>query len=432
MGRVGEGVLNVLIVGSGAREHALAWKALQSPLTDAVYCVPGNAGTAPIAVNIEIEATDVDGISRFVKERDVSLTIIGPEAAVAAGLADRLITEGRLVFGPTKAAGQIESSKAFAKALMRRAGVPTPEYRVFDDAASAKEFVRGERRPFVVKADGLAKGKGSLVPRDVEQTLECIDTLMLRRTVGAAADRIVLEEKLEGREVSLMALVDGEQVVPLAPACDYKRALDGDRGPNTGGMGGYSPVPFFDDDQVARAVEVALEPVIDALRAEGTPYRGCLYAGLMVTPSGMQVLEYNARFGDPETQIVLPRIEGDLIALLVDAARGQLSERPSWSSRTTVGVVLTSRGYPEAYQVGFPIAGIGKIEADVFVFHAGSQSDSSGYLTAGGRVLTVVALGESLSQARERAYRNVERLEFEGMSYRRDLALRELEAPALP
>src|SRR5919201_1605184 len=263
--------MNVLIVGSGAREHALVWKALQSPLTEAVYCAPGNAATAAIAINVPIEVTDVEGMVRFVEERDVGLTVIGPEAAVAAGLADRLTAAGRLVFGPTKVAGQIESSKAFAKSLMTR---------------------------------------------DAEETLECIDTLMLRRTVGAAADRIVLEEKLDGREVSLLALVDGQRVLALEPVCDYKRALDGDKGPNTGGMGGYSPVSFFGADRTQQAVDRALLPVVEALRADGTPYCGCLYAGLMVGPSGLQVLEYNARFGDPETQVVMPRLQTDPIELL--------------------------------------------------------------------------------------------------------------------
>jgi phosphoribosylamine--glycine ligase len=421
--------MNVLIVGGGAREHALTWKALQSPLTDAVYCAPGNAATAAIAVNCGLEATDVDGIVRFVLERDVRLTVIGPEAAVAAGLGDRLEASNRLVFGPTAAAGRVESSKAFAKSLMARAGVATPAYQVFDDAARAKDFVRGEGRAFVVKADGLAQGKGTLVPRDAEETLECIDTLMLRKTVGAAADRIVLEEKIDGREVSLMAMVDGDRVVPLPPACDYKRALDGDKGPNTGGMGGYSPVGFFGPADVDRAVAEVLLPVVQTLRQDGTPYRGCLYAGLMVGSSGVQVLEFNARFGDPEAQVVLPRLEGDLIPLLEAAARGVLGEvRPSWSARSSVGVVLASRGYPGTYPTGFPIDGLGTIERDVFAFHAGTAAGPAGYETDGGRVLTLVALGDSMEEARERAYRNVERIRFEGMVYRHDLALREVES----
>jgi len=424
--------MNVLIVGGGAREHALTWKALQSPLTDSVFCAPGNAATAAIAVNTGLAATDVDGIARFVAERDVSLTVVGPEAAVAAGLADRLTASGRLVFGPTAAAGRIESSKAFAKSVMTRAGVATPAYQVFDDPARAKDFVRGERRAFVVKADGLAKGKGALVPRDAEETLECIDTLMLRKSVGAAADRIVLEEKIDGREVSLMAMVDGDHVLPLPPACDYKRALDGDKGPNTGGMGGYSPVGFFGPVDVDRAVADALLPVVQALRQDGTPYRGCLYAGLMVGSSGIQVLEFNARFGDPEAQVVLPRLAGDLIPLLEATARGALADvTPSWSTRSSVGVVLASRGYPGTYRTGFPIDGLGTIERDVFVFHAGTAAGPGGYETTGGRVLTLVALGDSMGEARDRAYRNVERIHFEGMVYRHDLALREVESAVL-
>jgi len=424
--------MNVLIVGGGAREHALTWKALQSPLTRSVYCAPGNAATAAIAVNTGLQATDVDGIARFVLERDVSLTVIGPEAAVAAGLADRLAAAGRLVFGPTAAAGRIESSKAFAKSLMVRAGVPTPAYQVFDDPARAKDFVRGERRAFVVKADGLAKGKGTLVPRDADETLECIDTLMLRKSVGTAADRIVLEEKIDGREVSLMAMVDGDRVLPLPPACDYKRALDGDKGPNTGGMGGYSPVGFFGAAEVDRAVAAVLVPVVQALREDGSPYRGCLYAGLMVGPSDVQVLEFNARWGDPEAQVVLPRLDGDLVPLLEATARGALGEvKGSWSARSTVGVVLASRGYPGTYQTGFPIDGLGTIERDVFAFHAGTAAGPTGYATAGGRVLTLVALGDSMAEARDRAYRNVERIRFEGMTYRHDLALREVESAVL-
>src|SRR6202171_26718 len=372
--------MKVLVVGAVPREHALTGKALLSPLTDAVYCAPGSAATAAIAVNTGLQATDVDGIVRFVSERNVSLTVIGPEAAVAAGLADRLIAVDRLVFGPTAAAGRIESSKAFAKSLMARAGVATPAYQVFDDPARAKDFVRGERRAFVVKADGLAQGKGTLVPRDADETLECIDTLMLRKSVGAAADRIVLEEKIDGREVSLMAVVDGDRVGALPPACDYTRALDGDKGPNTGGMGGYSPVGFFGPDEVDRAVAAVLTPVVQTLREDGTPYRGWLYAGLMVGSSGVQVLEFNARFGDPEAQVVLPRLDGDLIPIFEATARRALGEAgPSWSARSSVGVVLASRGYPGSYPTGFPIDGLGTIARDVFAFHAGTASRRGGY-----------------------------------------------------
>ncbi|GAC1481089.1 MAG: phosphoribosylamine--glycine ligase [Candidatus Dormibacteria bacterium] len=402
-------------------------------MTTAVYCAPGNAATASIAVNTELAATDVEGIVRFVKERDIGLTVIGPEAAVAAGLADRLADAGRLVFGPTAAAGRIESSKAFAKELMARSKVPTPPYWIFADAVRAKDFVRGERRPFVVKADGLAKGKGTLVPGDVDETIRAIDELMVQRSVGSAADSILLEEEIEGREVSLMALVDGKRVLPLAPACDYKRALAGDRGANTGGMGGYSPVPFFNEEDVAEAVHGVFEPVVDALAATGHPYRGCLYAGLMIGDYGVRVLEFNARFGDPEAQVVLPRLDSDIIPLMEATARGELDQQPArWKSKASVGVVLTSAGYPGSFQTGHAIDGMSRLEPDAYAFHAGTMAGPGGYLTAGGRVLTVVALGDTMADARERVYRNVGKIHFEGMMFRSDVAQREIEVPVLP
>jgi phosphoribosylamine--glycine ligase len=397
-----------------------------------VFCAPGNAGTAPIAVNIPIQPTDATGIVRLVRERGVDLTVIGPEAAVSAGVADAVSAGGGLVFGPTAAAGRLESSKAFAKELMEKAGVPTPAFKVFAAAAAAKDYVRGENRAFVVKADGLAKGKGTIVPSDVPETLEAIDTLMVSRSVGAAADRILLEEKLEGKEVSVLALVDGETVLPMVPACDYKRALDGDRGPNTGGMGGYSPPGFFGVTDLESVRARVFQPVVDAMRAAGTPYRGCLYAGLMMTSDGVQVLEFNARFGDPEAQVVLPRLSGDLIPALEAAAAGRLKGVDlQWSSKASVGVVLASRGYPGTFESGHRIEGLFKLEPGVFAFQAGTSSSADGYVTAGGRVLTVVGLGESMREARDRAYRNVDLINFMGMSFRRDIAERELE-PSTP
>ena len=424
--------IKLLVVGGGGREHALVWKALQSPLTSAVFCAPGNAGTASMAVNVAIAPDDVAGLVRFIREREIDLTIVGPEAAVAAGLGDEVAANGRLLFGPTKAAGQIESSKVFAKTLMQEAGVPTPPFRVFDDAAAARDYVRGEGRAFVVKADGLAKGKGTLVPRDMAETLEAIDELMVARRVGAAADQVLLEEPIRGKEVSLLALVDGTRVVPMVPACDYKRALDDDHGPNTGGMGAYSPPGFFGDRDVDAATTRILEPVVAALREAGTPYRGCLYAGLMLTEDGIQVLEFNARFGDPEAQVVLPRVEGDLVPALEAAARGELPADPvRWSPRATVGVVLASRGYPGPYSGGALINGLSRLEPNVLAFHGGTVTAPDGYRTAGGRVLTLVALGDSLADARERAYRNVGRVQFEGMTYRTDIAQREVPATQL-
>lgn len=424
--------IRLLVVGSGAREHALIWKALQSPLTTAVFCAPGNAGTASIAVNVAIPPNDVAGLARFVREREIDLTIIGPEIAVAAGLADELAVNGRLVFGPTKEAGQIEASKVFAKTLMQKAGVATPPFRVFEEAAAAKDYARGEGRAFVVKADGLAKGKGTLVPRDMVETLEAIDELMVARRVGAAADRILLEEQLSGHEVSVLAFVDGTRVAPMVPACDYKRALDDDHGPNTGGMGAYSPPGFFTIDDLEATRAKVFQPVVDALREAGTPYRGCLYAGLMMTSDGMQVLEFNARFGDPEAQVILPRVVGDLVPALEAAARGELPAEPArWSSRPAVGVVLASRGYPGSHASGALISGLSRLERDVLAFHASTVGSPDGYRTAGGRVLSLVALGESLAEARERVYRNVERVHFEGMAYRTDIARREVPAAQL-
>ncbi|MDQ6710897.1 MAG: phosphoribosylamine--glycine ligase [Candidatus Dormibacteraeota bacterium] len=400
---------------------------MQSPITTAVYCAPGNAATGSIAVNIDIAVTDVDRIVRFVNERDVGLTIIGPEAAVAAALADRLADAGRLAFGPTAGAGRIESSKAFAKDVLTRSGVSTPAHRVFTDAGLAKDFVKGEGRPFVVKADGLAKGKGTVVPNDVEETIRAIDQLMVEKTVGVAGDSILLEEKIEGREVSLMAFVDGQRVIPLAPACDYKRALAGDQGPNTGGMGGYSPVSFFTDADVERAARTVFVPVVETLRAGGTSYRGCLYAGLMVGEGGLQVLEFNARFGDPEAEVVLPRLSDDLIPLMEATARGELrSTSPAWSAKASVGVVLASEGYPGRYETGRAIDGLSRLEPETYAFHAGTDAEPSGYVTAGGRVLTIVALGDTIAEARDRAYRNVDRIHFDGMTFRADVAQREI------
>ena len=418
-------------MGSGGREHALVWKALQSPLTDGVFCAPGNAATAAIAVNCDVAPTDAEGLARLCRERAIDLAVLGPDAAIDAGAADAIAASGCLVFGPTQAAGRIESSKVFAKELLRRAGVATPAFATFTEPGPAKEFVRGEGRAFVVKADGLAKGKGTIVPADVAETLEAIDTLMVARAVGAAADRILLEERIDGREVSLLALVDGARAVPMVPACDYKRALAGDHGPNTGGMGGYSPPGFFTPQDAERACREVVEPVVAALADAGTPYRGCLYAGLMVNDGAVQVLEFNARFGDPEAQVILPRLASDLVPALAAAAAGDLRGAPlSWRPEAGVGVVLASRGYPGPVLTGHPITGLSSLEPRVYAFHAGTTASPTGYQTAGGRVLTIVALGETLAEARDRAYRNVERVHFEGMTFRPDVAARELPAPA--
>jgi phosphoribosylamine--glycine ligase len=423
--------MKVLVLGSGAREHALVWKALQSPVTTAVYCGPGNAGTEAIAVNVDLDPEKADAVVAFVAERGIDLTVIGPDAAVAAGVADALEARSFAVFGPTRAAGRIESSKAFAKELMARLKIPTPAFRVFEEAAAAKDFVSGEKRAMVVKADGLARGKGVFVPGSVEETLEAIDTILVARVFGAAGARVVVEERLEGREVSLLAFSDGARVVAMVPACDYKRAFDGDHGPNTGGMGAYSPPGFLPDGFTHQVTESILAPVIDALAQAGTPYRGCLYAGLILPSGGgpPQVLEFNARWGDPEAQVILPRLEGDLIPLLQACARGALDPAAvRWRPEAAVGVVLAARGYPGVVARGLPIIGLAGLEPGVFAFHAATAMGETGLVTDGGRVLTVVAMGATVAAARERVYRNVEHVRFEGMMHRTDIAQREVEA----
>ncbi len=423
--------MKILILGSGAREHALVWKALQSPLTTAVYCAPGNGGTGAVAVNVPLQVEHAQPLKAFVSERRVDLTVIGPEAAVAAGVADELEAAGCAVFGPKKAAGRIESSKVFAKDLMARLGIPTPPFRVFHEAAAAKDHVLKLNRPMVVKADGLASGKGTFVPDNVAETLEAIDTIMLARAFGSAGNQVVVEERLSGREVSLLAFCDGQRVVPMVPACDYKRVYDHDRGPNTGGMGAYSPPGFVSPDFIDGVTRSILVPVITALREAGTPYRGCLYAGLLVPEDGgpPQVLEFNARWGDPEAQVILPLLRSDLIPIMMACATDSLDPaRVAFGSEACVGVVLASRGYPGTVRSGLPISGLARLEPGIFAFHAGTALErTAGLVTTGGRVLTLVARGATVGEARERVYRNLQQVTFDGAMYRTDIALREVE-----
>lgn len=426
--------MKVLVLGSGGREHALVWKALQSPLTTDVYCAPGNAGTGAIAINVAINPEDAREVVGLARLRGIDLVVIGPDAVVAAGVADALEASGFAVFGPTKAAGRVESSKVFAKELMARLNVPTPGFRVFREAAAAKDYVREVNRPMVVKADGLALGKGVFVPETVSETLEAIDTIMVARAFGTAGDQVVVEERVRGHEVSLLALCDGERLVPMVPACDYKRAYEQDRGPNTGGMGAYSPPGFLQPGFAEQVTTSILQPVVAALRGAGTPYKGCLYAGLVVPDDGgsPQVLEFNARWGDPEAQVILPRLTTDVISVMDTCARGSLDTTGlQWKSEACVGVVIASRGYPGPVQSGVPIRGLAGLEPGVLAFHAATSLDrAAGLVTRGGRVVTVVALGPTVAEARERAYRNVTRVTFEGAMYRTDIALREVASAA--
>ncbi len=426
--RLGRTRFKVLVLGSGGREHVLFWKLRQSPMIDAIYAAPGNGASHALGTAITIDPTDVSEVLGLVHEKDIDLCVIGPDDAVAAGVADALETSGRLVFGPTSAAGRIESSKAFAKEVMDGAGVPTAAYWVFDDRHRARAHASAAGVGLVVKADGLALGKGVTVCDSVDETLSAIDRAMAQEAFGEAGRRIILEERLSGHEVSLMCLCDGSIAVPMAPARDYKRALDGDRGPNTGGMGAYSPPSDAGAEVIERIRRECAQPVVTELARRGLPYRGCLYTQVMLTDAGPKVIEFNARFGDPEAQCVLPRLAGDLLEPLLASARGDLSGVTlDWSPRPTVGVVLASGGYPGRYRSGKVIDGLDTLDEDVLAFHAGTQHTSHGYVTSGGRVLTVVAPGDTVAEARARAYENVRRVSFDGSFHRTDIAAMELE-----
>jgi phosphoribosylamine---glycine ligase len=428
--------VKVLVVGSGAREHALAWACARSPLVDAVLCAPGNGGTALVARNVPVGAEDVEGLVQLALAEDVDLVVIGPDASVAAGLADALDVEGIDVFGPTAAAGRIEGSKEFAKDLMNDAGIPTARWVGVGQATVAKAlaFIEEHRGSVVVKADGLALGKGVTVCSSVSEAVAALDECLVSRRFGEAGMRVVVEERLSGPEVSIFALSDGVHVRALAPACDYKRAYDNDEGPNTGGMGAFAPATVsagpstptggLPEDLLEKAIANVMQPCIDLLRERGTPYRGCLYAGLMLTPQGIRVLEFNARFGDPETQVVLPLLAEDPVPLFQACARGELQPgRTAWSTGACVGIVAAGEGYPGPIATGKPIGGLDTLDPDILCFHAGTKRNDDGTLvTAGGRVLTVVARGDSVDSARHRAYANIERIHFDGMRYRTDIA----------
>ena len=419
--------MKVLVVGSGAREHAIAWKAAESCRRPELLIAPGNAGTASVGINHDVDAEDIDGLVRLALEESVDMTIVGPEAPLDAGIVDRFEESGLKAFGPSRGAARIESSKAFAKQVMGAAGVPTGSARIFTDIESAMIHLATSEPPFVVKADGLAAGKGVMMAptrRDAERAL---DSLFVERTVGTAGDTVLIEEWLEGTELSVFAFVDGEFVSAMTAACDYKRALDGDRGPNTGGMGSYSPLAFWDQELEAVVRATIMEPVAAQMVKLGCPYRGVLYAGLILTADGPKVLEFNCRLGDPETQVVLPRLRSDLLDLAFSAVNGCLSnQRVEWSPDPWVGVVLASGGYPGDYEVGEEVSGLPAESDDVVVFHAGTRLSVSNaepvVKTSGGRVLTATATGTTLADARRRAYDVADAIKFRNVFFRRDIA----------
>ena len=414
--------MNVLVVGSGGREHALAWKLRQSRSIKQLYCLPGNAGTRAVATNLPGSATGVDAIVRVAQEHAIDFVVVGPEDALVAGLVDRLRAVGILAFGPDQAGARLEGSKAFAKQVMAEAGVPTAAFKVFTNADEAEAYVRAAGRPLVVKADGVAAGKGVVVARDADEAARAIDTIMRKRAFGAAGDCVVIEETLRGQEVSYHVVADGERYVALAPAQDHKRVGDGDTGPNTGGMGAYSPPPVVTPEVERKILERVIEPTLALMKKRGTPFRGALFVGLMIEDGEPSVLEYNTRFGDPETEVLLVRWKGDLLPLLLGSARGDLSQVSAvWSAPCALCVVLASEGYPLAAKTGRRIQGLDRLGQEAIVFHAGTAADGEQVVSAGGRVLCVTATGQTVDEAAARAYAVAQQLHFEGAHYRSDI-----------
>jgi len=390
-----------------------------------IYVAPGNAGTAQIAHNLEINPSDIEALVKIAQENKIDLTVVGPEVPLAAGIVDQFQTNGLPIFGPSKAAAQIEASKVFAKELMQKYNIPCALSASFSDYNQAKEYLQKQTPPIVIKADGLAAGKGVIIADAIPQALEALSSIMESKTLGAAGNKVVIEEYLSGREMSAFAFTDAHTIAPMVPACDYKRIYDGDQGPNTGGMGSYSP-PYFLSPALDKAVkESIMEPAVKALREENKPYKGALYGGLMITNNGPKVLEFNARFGDPETQVVLPRLKTDLVDIMLAVINNNLDQISiDWSEDACVGVVMASAGYPGSYKIGFPITGLDELDKDILVFHAGTKTGSTPgqVLTNGGRVLTVVATGKNIAEAREKVYHNISQIHFEGCHYRKDIA----------
>jgi phosphoribosylamine--glycine ligase len=426
--------MNVLVIGKGGREHALVWKLSESPRAERVYCAPGNAGTAEDGVNVPIEVNDFDRLQRFARKENIGLTVVGPEDPLALGIVDAFHKAGLRIFGPSQEAAQIEASKVFAKQLMRHADVPTSEFRVFDHPDPARHYLETREYPVVVKADGLAAGKGVIVCSDTKDALEAINRIMVREEFGRAAGRqVVIEKRLEGPELSIQALVSGRTIVPLPPTQDHKAAFDGDEGPNTGGMGAYCPTPLA-MPELLRDIEAGiLVPAVHALKRSRRAFRGLLYAGIMATNQGPRVLEFNCRFGDPETQPLLMRLRTDLVDLIEAVIDDRLTEFPEdrlkWDPRPAVCVVMASQGYPGSYARGKVITGLEEAARvpDVKVFHAGTLREKDVVVTDGGRVLGVTALGETLAEAKRRAYEAVALIHFQGAFYRHDIADKALQ-----
>ena len=422
--------MRILVIGGGGREHALVWKLAQSPQVDKIFVCPGNPGMKNLAECIALPLTDLEKVADFAQQEAIDLTVVGPEATLVAGIVDVFSKRGLAIFGPTAAAAEIEGSKAFSKQLMAKYGIPTAFFKVCEDIPTAKAYIEEKGAPIVVKADGLAAGKGVVVAMTKAAALAAVDDMMGDLKFGGAGARVVLEEYMEGEEASLLAFTDGETIVPMLAAQDHKRVNDGDEGPNTGGMGAYAPAPVMTDILKEKCVELVLKPTIEAMKAEGRPYKGCLYAGLMIKGDDIKVVEFNARFGDPETQVVLPLLASDLVDVMLACAQGRLGEiEVKWSDAATVCVVMASGGYPESYKQGLPITGLEAAGAlpDTIVFHAGTKEVDGEIVTAGGRVLGITAIGKDIRAAKNKAYAAVEHIKFTDAHYRHDIAWRALK-----
>ena len=418
--------MRILVVGSGAREHTIVWKLSQSPKVKALYTAPGNAGTARIAENPDIAANDIKSLAKAAQQKNIDLVVVGPEVPLAEGIVDHFESIGIPIFGASKLAAEIESSKVFSKSLMQKYNIPCAKSISFSDFSAAKEYVQKQKPPVVIKADGLAAGKGVVVAATIDEAIAALTDFMQGKKLGVAANQVLVEDFMKGREMSFFAFSDGTTVLPLVSACDYKRVNDGDRGPNTGGMGSYSPPVFNTPALQKKIMETIMLPTIQAMAKEGRQYRSILYGGLMVDKDNVRVVEFNARFGDPETQVILPRLKTDLVDIILAVVKGKLSQtKIETTEDACVGVVLASGGYPDTYKTGFPISGLLDVDKDVMVFHAGTKVGATPWevLTNGGRVLTVVAMGKSLAEARAKAYDNASRITFEGCHYRKDIAL---------
>ena len=419
--------MKILVVGSGGREHALVWKIAQSPLVDKIYCAPGNGGIASIAECVPIKAMDIEKIVQFSLDKSLDMVVVAPDDPLAAGMVDALEEAGIRAFGPTKKAAIIEGSKSFSKALMKKYGIPTAEYEVFDNSRDAVEYLKNSKYPIVVKADGLALGKGVVIAQNFEEARDAVNSIMEEKIFGASGDKVVIEEFLTGQEVSVLSFTDGKTVVPMVSSQDHKRALDNDQGPNTGGMGTFSPSRIYTPEIAGYCMEKIYKPTIEAMSKEGRKFKGVLYFGLILTSDGPKVLEYNARFGDPETQVVLPRLKTDIVEIFNAVIDEELdSIKIEWEDNAAVCVIMASGGYPGKYATGYEITGIQDAESDgdIVVFHAGTKKENGAYFTAGGRVLGVTATAGSLDEAIKKAYQGVGRISFKDMHFRKDIGLK--------